>query len=83
MTTDNSERKIRTYEQMIKSAYFARIDFDDGEEVTPVYVGIASLESGKAVMKNLTKGEEYVLNCNVSDRGAQILLKGGLLKFTK
>ncbi len=47
MTTDNSERKIKTYEQMIKSAYFARIDFDDGEEVTPVYIGIASLESGK------------------------------------
>lgn len=47
MTTDNSSRKIKTYEQMIKSAYFARIDFDDGEEVTPVYIGIASLESGK------------------------------------
>lgn len=47
MTTDNSERKIKNYEQMIKSAYFARIDFDDGEEVTPVYIGIASLESGK------------------------------------
>ena len=47
MTTDFSERKIKTYEQMIKSAYFARIDFDDGEEVTPVYIGIASLENGQ------------------------------------
>lgn len=49
MTTDNSARKIKTLEHMLKSAYFARIDFDDGEEVTPVYIGIGTLENGKDI----------------------------------
>ena len=31
---------------MLNNAYFARIDFDDGTEAIPVYIGIASLQSG-------------------------------------
>lgn len=37
---------IDNYHKMIKSAYFARIDFDDGEEILPIYIGIATLEDG-------------------------------------
>jgi DNA helicase-2/ATP-dependent DNA helicase PcrA len=36
---------IKSYKRMIKSAYFARFDFDDGEDVMPVYLGIATLQN--------------------------------------
>ncbi len=41
---ENANKKVRNYQKMLNSAYFARIDFDDGEEVIPIYIGIASLE---------------------------------------
>ena len=43
---ENANKKVRSYNKMLKNAYFARIDFDDGEETIPVYIGIASLQSG-------------------------------------
>lgn len=43
---DNANKKVRSYKKMLNSAYFARIDFDDGEEVLPIYIGISSLQSG-------------------------------------
>lgn len=43
---ENANKKVRSYKKMLNSAYFARIDFDDGEEVLPIYIGIASLQSG-------------------------------------
>ena len=43
---DNANKKVRNYKKMLNSAYFARIDFDDGEEVLPIYIGISSLQSG-------------------------------------
>ncbi len=43
---ENANKKVRAYKKMLSSAYFARIDFDDGEEVLPVYIGIATLSSG-------------------------------------
>jgi len=43
---ENANKKVRAYKKMQRSAYFARIDFDDGEEVLPIYIGIASLSSG-------------------------------------
>lgn len=46
VTSYNAEKQKKTYARMIKSAYFARIDFDDGEEVLPVYIGVATLENG-------------------------------------
>ena len=42
----NSTYRIDTYERMIKSAYFARIDFETEGEVLPVYLGIATLTDG-------------------------------------
>ncbi len=44
---DNANKKVRSYKKMLNSAYFARIDFDDGEEVLPIYIGISSLQSGE------------------------------------
>ena len=43
---ENANKKVRAYKKMLNSAYFARIDFDDGEEILPIYIGIASLSSG-------------------------------------
>lgn len=43
---ENANRKVTSYKKMLNNAYFARIDFDDGEEVLPVYIGIASLQQG-------------------------------------
>ena len=42
----NAKNRIVAYKRMIKSAYFARIDFFDGEETTPIYIGIATLNDG-------------------------------------
>ncbi len=42
-----------------------------------------ALKTGKAVMKNVTKGESYELVCEFSDRQQKMLLAGGLLKYTK
>ncbi len=41
-----SEKHLKAYRRMFGSAYFARIDFDDGNEVIPVYIGIATLKDG-------------------------------------
>ena len=43
-TEINAKNRLVAFNKMKKSAYFARIDFDDGEEVTPIYIGIATLE---------------------------------------
>ncbi len=43
---ENANKKVNSYKKMLNNAYFARIDFDDGEEVLPIYIGIASLQSG-------------------------------------
>jgi len=45
-STELTQKDIDTYSRMIKSAYFARIDFDDGDEVLPIYIGIATLVDG-------------------------------------
>ncbi len=44
---ENANKKVKNYKKMLNNAYFARIDFDDGEETFPIYIGIASLESGE------------------------------------
>ena len=43
---ENANRKVTSYKKMLNNAYFARIDFDDGEEILPIYIGIASLQQG-------------------------------------
>ena len=45
-TQVNAKNRIESFAKMLKSAYFARIDFDDGSEVTPIYIGIATLSDG-------------------------------------
>lgn len=46
MFGDSLNLSIKTQKRMVESAYFARIDFDDGDENFPVYIGIASLIDG-------------------------------------
>ena len=36
-----------------------------------------------SLSKNLTKGEEYALNYDYSDRQTAMILAGGLLNYTK
>ena len=43
---NTSQSKLKSYKRMIKNAYFARFDFDDGTEVMNIYMGIATLQSG-------------------------------------
>ncbi len=43
---------------------------------------IAALDSGKATLKNLTSGDEIELVCQFSQRQKDMLLAGGLLKYT-
>lgn len=38
--------KNRSYFKMLKSAYFARIDFETEADIIPVYIGIATLSDG-------------------------------------
>ena len=38
--------KNRSYFKMLKSAYFARIDFETEVDIIPVYIGIATLSDG-------------------------------------
>ena len=46
IVASDAANKHRNYTKMLKSAYFARIDFETDGEVLPVYIGIASLEHG-------------------------------------
>ena len=43
---------------------------------------IEALDSGKATLKNLTSGAEIALVCRFSQRQKEMLLAGGLLKYT-
>ena len=42
----NSADRVKSYTRMLKSAYFARIDFETEGDTIPVYLGIASLTDG-------------------------------------
>ncbi len=43
----NTTNKVHSYLRMVKSAYFARIDFETEGDVIPIYIGIATLEDGR------------------------------------
>ncbi|MBQ7466859.1 MAG: UvrD-helicase domain-containing protein [Clostridia bacterium] len=43
----NTTNKVKSYLRMIKSAYFARIDFETEGDTLPIYLGIATLEDGR------------------------------------
>lgn len=60
---------------------YDRIDTDDTLALEGIREKIAV---GKPVtLKNLTKGEEYALNYDYSDRQTAMILAGGLLNYTK
>ena len=60
---------------------YDRIDTDDVLALEGIREKIAD---GKPVtLKNLTKGEEYTLNYDYSDRQTAMILAGGLLNYTK
>lgn len=60
---------------------YYRIDTDDTLALEGIREKIAD---GKPVtLKNLTKGEEYALNYDYSDRQTAMILAGGLLNYTK
>ncbi len=46
ITLSSSQSQIKAYTRMLKSAYFARIDFETEGEVLPIYIGIATLSDG-------------------------------------
>ena len=41
-----TDKTLRAYRRMIGSAYFARVDFEEDGEITPAYLGIATLKDG-------------------------------------
>jgi aconitate hydratase len=45
--------------------------------------GLDALESGRAVLRNVTSGEEILLNCDFTSRQIAILRAGGLLNYTR
>ena len=47
--------------------------------------GLREAVAGKQpiVLRNLTTGDEYQLACELSDRAREIILAGGLLRYTK
>lgn len=60
---------------------YDRIDTDDVLALEGIREKIAD---GKPVtLKNITKGEEYALNYDYSDRQTAMILAGGLLNYTK
>ena len=40
-------KKVKNYNKMLNSAYFARIDFEDSEGTLPIYIGISSLQQNE------------------------------------
>ena len=46
LTAINSTDRIKSYNRMLRSAYFARIDFETEGDTIPVYLGIATLSDG-------------------------------------
>lgn len=64
-----------------KEEDYGRIDQGDQLELSAIP---NTLKSGKPLeMKNLTKGETYLLSYDLSPRAVEILLAGGLLNYTK
>lgn len=41
-----TDKSLRAYRRMLGSAYFARVDFEEDGEITPAYLGIATLKDG-------------------------------------
>ena len=65
----------------VNEADYDKIDRDDILELPDIRKAI---ENGtKITVKNTTKGAEYEVTCELSERGKGMILAGGLLNFTK
>ena len=59
---------------------YEKLNQDDELEISGIY---ASFESGTAILTNKATGEKFELSADFSTRQRDILLAGGLLKYTK
>lgn len=59
---------------------YDRLDEGDKLELCDLF---DALESGRATLKDVTKGETFTLICEYSDRQKDMLRAGGLLPYTK
>ena len=59
---------------------YDRLNQGDSLEISGLF---NAMTSGKATLKDLTTGESFTLLCTLSTRSADILMAGGLLKYTK
>ena len=65
----------------VNEADYDKIDRDDVLELPDIRNAV---ENGtKITVKNITKGAEYEVTCELSERGKGMILAGGLLNFTK
>ncbi|MGN0698773.1 MAG: aconitate hydratase [Ruminiclostridium sp.] len=65
----------------VNEADYDKIDRDDILELPGIRNAI---ENGtKITVKNITKGTEYEVTCELSERGKGMMLAGGLLNYTK
>lgn len=65
----------------VNEADYDKIDRDDVLELPGIRNAI---ENGtKITVKNVTKGTEYEVTCELSERGKGMMLAGGLLNYTK
>ncbi len=56
---------------------------DQGDKLCLENIRDVIANDGKIVLKNLTKGTEIPVNCELSERGKAMILAGGLLNYTK
>lgn len=56
---------------------------DQGDKLCLENIRDVIANDGRIVLKNLTKGTEIPVNCELSERGKAMILAGGLLNFTK
>lgn len=65
----------------VNEADYDNIDRDDVLELPDIRKVIEN--GSKITVKNTTKGAEYEVTCELSERGKGMILAGGLLNFTK
>ncbi|MCY6355796.1 aconitate hydratase [Clostridium sp. ZS2-4] len=60
-------------------------DYDDIDEFDEIVINeaISSVESGKVIIKNKTKGKVYAMKLEVSERQKEMLTNGGLINSIK
>jgi len=67
--------------EFVNEADYDTIGEGDTLEIRDLYATI--LESGTAVVANKTKGTEFTVKCELSERMKAVLKAGGLLEYTK